>query len=99
MSDRFWPVGEAAQAEYELLRAAALAGEATTSIAAARFARRGLSGRITATWPTPVYLGELIGAERPAWCGSSDPREAVLSATYELLLAREAGGALKAVGR
>ena len=99
MSERFWPAGEAAQAEYELLRAAALAGEPPTSIAGARFARRGLSGLIAATWPAPVYLGVLLGAERPAWCGANDPREAALSETYELLLASEAGAALQAVGR
>ena len=43
MSRRFWPIGEAAQADYEALRTTALAGEPPRDeLAAARFARRGL---------------------------------------------------------
>ena len=42
---RFWPVGEAAQADYEALRAHVLAiGAAPDSLIAARFARRGPAG-------------------------------------------------------
>ena len=44
---RFWPVGEAAQADYEALRAHVLATGATSdSLIAARFARRGVAGLI-----------------------------------------------------
>ena len=44
---RFWPVGEAAQADYEALRAHVLStGAASDSLIAARFARRGLPGLI-----------------------------------------------------
>jgi hypothetical protein len=58
VSRPFWPVGEAAQADYEALRAATLAGEQPRDeLAAARFARRGLGGLIA--WPSsePVYIG------------------------------------------
>jgi hypothetical protein len=45
VNERFWPLAEAAQADYEALRAAALTGEAPRDeLAAARFARRGLAG-------------------------------------------------------
>jgi len=99
VSERFWPAGEAAQAEYELLRAAALAAERPATLAAALFARRGLTGLIAGSWSSPAYLGVLIGAERPAWCGASDPRQAALGEVYELLLASEACSLPEAVGR
>ena len=86
MSERFWPVGEAAQADYEALRAAALAGERPRDeLAAARLERRGLIA-----WPhaEPVYLGALVAAKRPPWCGDEDPREAALSEAYGFLIAR-----------
>lgn len=89
MSGRFWPIGEAAQADYEALRAAALAGEpAPDELGAARFARRGLGGLIA--WPSsePVYLGAVIGARRRAWSGNEDPREAALGEAYGFLVAR-----------
>ena len=89
MSERFWPVGEAAQADYEALRAAALAGERPRDeLAAARLARRGLAGLIA--WPhaEPVYLGAVLGAQRPAWSGSEDPCEAALGEAYGFLVAR-----------
>jgi hypothetical protein len=96
-----WPIGEAAQADYEALRAAALRGEsAQADLAAARFARRGLAGLIA--WPTsdPDYLASLVGAERPRWSGHEDPREQALCEVYGLLLgaAREPGAKLRAVG-
>lgn len=98
MSERFWPVGEAAQADYEALRAAALAGELPRDeLAAARFARRGLAGLIA--WPCaePVYLGALVGAQRPPWSGAEDPRETSLSDIYGFLVAR--GSAQSRLGR
>jgi len=97
VSERFWPAGQAAQVEYELLRTAALQGERPASLAGARFARRGLAGLIASSWPAPAYLGVLLGAERPAWCSESDPRPAALAHVYELLLASEPGHALQAV--
>ena len=69
MSTRsFWPPAEAAQADYETLRAHLLGhGVLPDDLAAARFARRGLAGLIA--WPAaePVFAGELLGAARPPW--------------------------------
>ena len=101
MSERFWPVGEAAQADYEQLRAAVLAGEALDELLAARrFGRRGLAGLID--WPQSQadYLGCVIGAGRAPWSGAEDPRETQLADAYGFLLGRaEAAQQLKAVGR
>jgi hypothetical protein len=100
MSGRFWPIAEAAQADYEQLRQIALdGGELGDILAARRFARRGLAGLIS--WPSaePAYLGSVIGARRPAWCGCQDPREQQLGDTYTFLLDSPAlGDALRAVG-
>lgn len=86
MSRRLWPIGEAAQADYEALRSAVLLGEPLGSLAAARFARRGLAGLIA--WPVaePVYTAVVIGAERPAWNPYQDPRLEALAAGYEMIL-------------
>ena len=86
MSRRLWPIGEAAQADYVALRNAVLSGEPLGSLAAARFARRGLAGLIA--WPVAelVYTAVVIGAERPAWNPYQDPRLEVLAAGYELIL-------------
>ena len=102
MSGRFWPIGEAAQADYEALRATALAGEsACDKLAATRFARRGLGGLIA--WPSsePVYLGAIVGAQRPTWSGHEDPRAAALGEAYGFLVARASTPARleRAVGR
>jgi hypothetical protein len=102
VSGRFWPLAEAAQSDYELLRAAALAGEAARDeLAAARFTRRGLAGVIA--WPRsePVYLGALVGAQRPPWSGAEDPREAALGEVYGFLVAHapEIAQLPRAVGR
>ena len=86
MSRRFWPVGEAAQADYEKLREAALSGLPVESLTAARFARRGMAGLIS--WPAaePVYASVLVGAEREPWTPYADTRVDSLVAGYELLL-------------
>lgn len=84
----FWPVAEAAQADYERLRLAVLAdGRLPDDIASARFARRGLAGLIA--WPAaePAYSAMVIGAQRPPWNPYADPRVEALAAAYELLLA------------
>jgi len=94
-----WPVGEPAQADYERLRALALAGDpGEESLIARRFERRGLAGLIS--WPAaePEYLGSLVGAARPAWCGSEDPREQRLRDAYGFLLADGETCPLRAVG-
>jgi hypothetical protein len=83
----FWPPGEAAQVDYEALRAHALdpCGP-PQGLAAARFARRGLAGLIA--WPSaePVFVGDLVAAARAAWTPHEDPRVAALTAGYEFLL-------------
>jgi hypothetical protein len=93
MADRgvsrvFWPVGEAAQADYEALRADALTAErpAALSLAATRFGRRGLAGLIA--WPTsePVFSGPVLGGARPRWSPYDDPRMDALAAGFAFLL-------------
>ena len=86
MTRRFWPVGEAAQADYETLREAVLLGRPPQNLTAARFARRGLAGLIA--WPVaePVYTAVLVGAERAPWTPYADPRLDALAAGYGLLL-------------
>lgn len=84
---RFWPVGEAAQADYETLRAHVLAtGAPPDSLTAARFTRRGVAGLIA--WPSaePVFHAELLGAHRPPWTPHHDPRLDALSDAFALLL-------------
>lgn len=86
MSHRFWPVAEAAQADYEALREAVLSGQPMQSLSAARFARRGLAGLIA--WPSaePVFAAVILGGERAPWTPYADPRVDALAASYELLL-------------
>src|SRR5271166_1478186 len=71
----FWPPVEAAQVDYETLRAHVCEPTGLPDgLAAARFARHGLAGLIA--WPSaePVFVGELLGAARPAWTPHDDPR-------------------------
>lgn len=93
----FWPPAEAAQADYEALRAHVLEhGWLPDGLATARFTRRGLPGLIA--WPAaaPVFVADLVTAARPAWMPYEDPRAAVLAAGYQFLLdaaaAREPAG-------
>ena len=83
----FWPVSEAAQADYEALRALALAGEGLPGVAARRFERRGLVGLIT--WPRtdPLFTAAVAGAARPPWTPHADPRLEALAAVYAFILA------------
>jgi hypothetical protein len=82
----FWPVGEAAQADYETLREAALAGMVVCEAAAGRFERAGLAGLIARPAARPVFVASVAGASRPAWTPYADPRGQALAAGYELLL-------------
>jgi hypothetical protein len=87
MTRSFWPPAEAAQSDYETLRAHLLGnGVLPDDLAAARFARRGLAGLIA--WPAsePVFAGELLGAARPAWSPYADERIGALAAGYQFLL-------------
>ncbi len=83
----FWPAAEAAQADYEALRAAVLADETPDSLIAARFARRGMAGLIA--WPTsePVFVARVVGAARPPWTPHDDPRLQALADALALLAA------------
>lgn len=94
MSQRFWPIGEAAQADYEALRTAVLSGAALHSLAAARFARRGLAGLIA--WPVaePLYTAVMRGAQRPPWTPYADARWDALAAAYELIVSVPAAAGL-----
>ncbi len=83
----FWPPVEAAQADYETLRAYVCEHSGLPeALAAARFARRGLAGLIA--WPSaePVFVAELVAAVRPAWMPHEDPRVTALAAGYQFLL-------------
>jgi hypothetical protein len=87
----FWPVGEAAQADYEALRSHVLTvGGLPDSMIAARFARRGMAGLIA--WPSsdPIFRADFIGAIRPPWTPRADPRLEILAEGFALLL--QAGG-------
>lgn len=83
---RLWPVGEPAQADYERLRAAVLAGAPLASPEAARFARAGLWGLMRQPAAEPVFVARLLGGGRPAWTPYEDPRLVALAAAYELVL-------------
>jgi hypothetical protein len=83
----FWPPVEAAQVDYETLRAHVLEhSRLPAGLAAARFARRGLTGLIA--WPSaePVFVAELLAATRPAWTPHEDPRVSALATGYQFLL-------------
>jgi hypothetical protein len=93
----FWPPAEAAQADYEMLRAHVLAHAALPGgLAAARFTRRGLAGLIA--WPAagPDFRAQLCGAARPPWTPHADPRGEALAAGYQVLL--DAAATLAAPG-
>ncbi len=90
---RPWSVAEAAQADYETLRAAVVAtGGLPATLVAARFARHGLLGLIAAPAAEPVFAGTERGAVRPPWQPHADPRVAALAAVYGLLLAPDVTG-------
>ncbi len=81
-----WPPAEAAQADYEALRAAVLAGTPLSDATALRFARGGLVALIARPVSEPVFVAELHAAPRPAWSPHADPRLGALAAGYALLL-------------
>jgi hypothetical protein len=83
----FWPPTEAAQADYEKLRAHVLEHSGLPAgLAASRFARRGLAGLIAWPMAEPVFRAELACAARPPWTPRADPREQALAAGYQFLL-------------
>ena len=82
-----WPPGEAAQCDYEALRAAALAGTPLADPAAARFAKGGLAALIARPLAEPVFVAMVHGAPRHPWTPHTDPRLEALVAGFELMLA------------
>jgi hypothetical protein len=82
----FWPVGEAAQADYETLRSAVLGGVVPASTASVRFFRGGLAALVAAPVTDAVFSAVFEGARRPSWSPHVDPREDALSLAYQLLL-------------
>lgn len=82
-----WPPGEAAQADYEALRAAALAGTPLADPAAARFAKGGLAALIARPLAEPVLVAMVHGASRHPWTPHADPRLEALAAGFGLMLA------------
>ena len=83
----FWPPSEAAQADYEALRAAVLAGAPLAEATAIRFARGGLAALLARPISEPEFVAAVHGAPRPAWTPHADPRLDALAAGYGLLLA------------
>jgi hypothetical protein len=86
----FWPISEAAQADYERLRADVLAEQVPASMAWLRFSRYGLAGLIDAPMSAPVFTAALVGAPRPTWSPHTDPRREALAAVYGTLVAASA---------
>jgi hypothetical protein len=98
-----WPPGEAAQADYETLRAAAVAGTVLADAAAGRFARGGLAALIARPHAQPILVAVLRGGSRVPWSAHADPRLEALVAGFGLLLAcadaaSEPSVAVKATG-
>ncbi len=90
MTRTFWPVSEAAQADYEQLRALALAGVPALGPAARRFESYGLWGLITSPRAAPAFVASIVGAERPAWSPYQDPRDQALADGFQIIVAAQA---------
>lgn len=90
----FWPPGEAAQADYEALRAGVLTGAPLADATAVRFARGGLVALLAHPSSQPEFVALVHGAQRPAWTPHADPRLGALAAGYRLLLAGAEQGPL-----
>jgi hypothetical protein len=87
MSRALWPVAEAAQSDYEQLRAWALAGTPAVGRAAALFERHGLWGLIASPQAEPLFVASVLGAPRPAWSPHSDPRALALADGFQIIVA------------
>jgi hypothetical protein len=95
-----WPPAEAAQADYEALRTACVAGTPLADKAAVRFAQGGLAALIARPVAEPVFVAVVHGAARHPWTPNSDPRLDALVAGFELLVlgAQNGNEAHKEVG-
>jgi hypothetical protein len=82
----FWPPAEAAQADYERLRAAVLAGTALADVTALRYARGGLMALIARPATPANLVATVYGARRAPWSPQADPRLDALAAGLVLLL-------------
>jgi hypothetical protein len=82
----FWPPVEAAQADYEQLRAAVIGRCPLTGPTAARFEAQGLWGLIRRPATPAVFTARLWGATRPPWTPYSDPRLSLLADAYQVVL-------------
>jgi hypothetical protein len=82
----FLPPGEAAQADYERLREAALCGVPLLEAISRRFDRGGFAALIAAPASSPCFAAELAGALRPGWTPYGDPRVEALAEGYGFLL-------------
>ena len=82
----FWPVGEAAQGDYEQLRAAVLAGTPLINAAARRFERSGMAGLVSAPSLAAIFSATLVGANRAPWTPYADPRHEALAEGYGIVL-------------
>ena len=87
MTRALWPVGEAAQADYEQLRTSSLAGTPAVGRAATLFERHGLWGLIASPQAEPVYVASILGAARKAWSPHSDPRALALADGFQIIVA------------
>jgi hypothetical protein len=97
---RFWPPAEAAQAEYEALRAAALAGTPPVGAAATRMARGGLAALIARPGVRPpAFSAVVVGAARPAWSPHADARLERLAEVFALLTADQCPNEQEEVAR
>jgi hypothetical protein len=90
MSRALWPVAEAAQFDYEQLRAWALAGTPAVGRAAALFERHGLWGLIASPQAEPLFVASVLGAPRPAWSPHSDPRALALADGFQIIVSASA---------
>jgi hypothetical protein len=81
-----WPITDRIQAEYESLRALALADADLRGPSAVRFAQQGLAGLILWRRLEPSFSVSLVGASRPPWTPYADPRLDALAAVYEFVL-------------
>ena len=90
MTRSFWPVGEAAQADYEQLRSLTLAAVPALGIASRRCERYGLWGLIASPQAAPAYAASVVGAERPAWSPYEDPRVTALADGFHIIVAAHA---------
>lgn len=83
---RFWPIAEAAQADYEQLRAAVRAGTRPLGPVADRFWREGLWGLLRRPATPAVFSASLFATRRPAWTPYADPRLDALGDAYLLII-------------